>query len=681
MRFVIGLIAAVFSVAGSLSGSLASAQENLAPPAIEDFVGPLDYWGAELSPNGKHLAPVRRQGSADYLIVYNLEPGSTQPKPVSVGDYYVDWLEWANDDRLLVAATGYIDIKTGRQVKRKDFEEETSFYKRAEIYSFRRLISVQRETQEMAVMFGDDWRMNRSFSLGNVTDFLPDDDKHILMPARLNGDLDLFKVNVEDGTFERVAIGSSGTALWYTDRTGEPAFRIDLNRRGTVATIYAHEDHSSNKTKWRKTRTIRIDQDDRDESAKDFEILYPGPTVTTYYVNARSETDDRSAIYLYDFEKDELVEKFAEHERVDMSDGFFNRVTRELMGVYYIDDRLMIRMQNAETQAHLDALSEYFGETMNVLPLDSSSDGKRWLLQTTGPEDPGSYHLFSFDTASNMAIATQKVSLAGKRLASSRRIDYEARDGTKLHGYLTRPAGVADDVPLPLVVMPHGGPESRSAFTFDWKIQVLASKGYQVFEPNFRGSSGFGKKFADLGRGEWGGAMQTDVEDGYAYLVKQGLAEQGRACIYGYSYGGYSALVAATLTPDLYACIIAGAGPSDLLEMLDWERKEEGRDSEAYLYWVEHIGNPSKDKDKLAAVSPARLASRVTRPIMLIHGEQDGIVPIMQSELMEKALRKAGKSYEFLRLPDSAHSYRSDEDELREYQEAVRFLQTYLPVN
>jgi len=674
-------LAVFLVVAAGLAGLPARADNAHTVPALEDFIGPVDFWEAELSPNGKHLAIIRRQGNSDYLVVYNLEPGTTQPKPVSIGDYYVDWLEWASNDRLLVAATGYVDLKTGRQVKRMDFDEETSFYKRALMFPFRRLISVHRETQEMAVMFGDDWRMNRNFYLGSVTDFLPGDDKHILMPARLNGDLDLFKVNVEDGSFERVATGASGTNSWYTDRSGEPAFRIDLNRRGTVATIYAREDHSNGKTRWRKTRTIRIDQDDRDQSAKDFEILFPGPTVTTYYVNARGKSDDRTAIYLYDFEKDELIEKHADHEKVDMAGGIFNRDSRELLGVYYVEDRLMIRMQDEDFQAHLDGLSEFFGATMNVLPIDSSTDGKRWLIKTSGPEDPGTYHLYSIDTSSNMAIATQKVSLAGKQFSPSRRIDYSARDGTRLHGYLTRPAGVADDVPLPLLIMPHGGPEARSSFSFDWKVQFLATRGYQVFEPNFRGSSGFGKSFADLGRRQWGGIMQTDVEDGFAHLVASGLAQSGKACIYGYSYGGYSALVAATQTPDLYACVIAGAAPSDLLEMLSWERKEEGRDSEAYLYWVEHIGDPSKDKEKLAATSPARMANRVTRPIMLIHGEDDGIVPISQSELMEKALRKAGKPYEFLRLPDSAHSYRSEEDELREYEAVLKFLQTHLPAN
>ncbi len=166
-----------------------------------------------------------------------------------------------------------------------------------------------------------------------------------------------------------------------------------------------------------------------------------------------------------------------------------------------------------------------------------------------------------------------------------------------------------------------------------------------------------------------------------AHLVDAGIAAPDRACIYGASYGGYSALAAATLTPDMYQCAIAVAAPSDLLEMLRWERKEEGRNSEAYEYWVEHIGHPKHDKAALRAVSPAKLADQVIRPILLIHGENDGVVPIKQMQIMVKALKRASKPFVELTLEDSAHSYRSDEDERAEYDAILGFLATHLPVD
>lgn len=659
-------------------GPVAHAQDSAPIPTLEDFLGPLDVWSPELSPNGDYLAAMRRANGTEYVVLSNLASPGDGIKPISIGDYYVDWLEWANADTLLVATRGYVDLNTGRPLSRKDIEEETPFFKRSLPYSFGRLISIHRDTQKMAVMFGDDWRLNRNFYLGDVTDFLPGDPDHILMPARLDGDLDLFKVNIRDGSFERIATGSSGTTSWFTDRNGVPAFRLDTNRRGTVATIYARQDQSNGKVKWRKTRTIRLDQEERGEAAKEFDLLYPGPTASTYYVSARPEGEDKSGIHLYDFEKDELLDEIRTHDVVDMSGALFNPDTRELLGVYYVDDRLEIEMRNPATQAHLEGLQEFFGDQVNVMPIDSSSDGKIWLIRTDGPTDSGSYHLYALDDASNSPLGALKSSMIGKRLAPSRRVDYTARDGTPLRGYLTRPAWADTDTPLPLVMMPHGGPEARTSFGFDWHVQYLASLGYQVFEPNFRGSSGFGKAFADKGRRQWGKVMQTDIDDAHDHLIAAGLVREGQACIMGYSYGGYAALAAATLTPDRYACAIAGAAPTDLLKMLSWDRKEEGHDSEAYLYWVEHIGHPSTDKAELESLSPANLAARVTRPILLVHGEDDSIVPIEQSEFMEKALRKAGKGYEFVRLPDSAHGYRSDADERTEYEAIRRFLTTHL---
>lgn len=656
------------------------AMPNLERPKLEDFLGDLDFWDPELSPSGAYMAGLRRDAGADYLVLADINVEGMNPRSLSLGDLYVRWLEWASDDRLLVAVTGYVDYKTGKQITRADIEKNSRFLRNAMPVAFQRLYAIDRKTLSMAVMFADDSRMKRNLSLGRVTDFLPAEPDFILMPARLNGDLDLFKVNLRNGSFERIAIGTSHTTNWYTDRNGVPAFRLDVNTRGTVATIFAREERKGGDIKWRKTRTIRLDQEERSDAAKEFDILYPGPTSSTYYVAARPPGEDKSGIYLYDFEKDEMLEKIRSHERVDMSGAIFNRDTRTLQGVYYVDDRLVIEMQDPAVQAHLTALAEFYGDQTNVLPIDSSADGQRWLLYTMGPADPGSYHIYDLKDASSRSFANTKFSLLDKAFGESRRIDYTARDGTPLHGYLTRPAGVDPAKPLALIMMPHGGPEARSSLTFDERVQFMVSMGYQVFEPNFRGSSGFGLAFADMGRRQWGKAMQTDLDDAHEHLILAGLAEDGRACIAGYSYGGYAALAAATLTPEQYACIIAGAAPSDLLRMLSWERSEEGSDSEAYTYWVNHIGHPARDKAELESVSPALLVSSIRRPVLLIHGAEDGVVPVDQSDRMEAAMKKAGKPVQYLRLEKSGHSYRDDADALAEYKALEAFLKKHLPV-
>jgi len=657
----------------------AVAQEP-APPTLEEFLSDLDFWSPELSPSGRYMSGVRRVDGEDFLVLLDLDNPAPTLDATNLGDFYIRWVDWISDDRLLVALTGYVDIRSGRNMSRqelRDWNEDSPTIPR----SFSRLASIERETGKTVAMFQEEKSVHRNFSLTSVTDMLPDDPDHILMPARLDGDLDLFKVNVTDGTVERIATGTRNTYAWYTDRNGEPAFRLNKNARGTVIYIYAREDRKNGSIKWRKIRTVRLKSRQNDEAALDFQVLYPGPTETTYYVSARPDDEDKAGIHLYDFERDEIVETVRKHEKVDIEDGFFNTETRELVGVFYYDDRLVIEMDDPLIQSHLDALDTYFGNEVNVIPLDSSEDGKRWLLKAVGPREPGSYHIYNLETAGATELGNQRKRLNDKTFGATDVVTYTARDGLELRGYLTRPPMAEGAPPPPLVVMPHGGPEMRDMVTFDQDVQILVARGYQVFQPNFRGSSGFGKAFADMGRRQWGRAMQTDVEDGFDHLVAEGLAEADRACIFGYSYGGYAAMAAATLTPEKYQCVIAAAGVSDLLAFLRRERREEGSNSEAYQYWVAHIGHPGRDKETIKAVSPVEHAGNLSRPLLILHGKDDGVVDYEQAERMDKALRKAGKFFRLVTLENSSHSYMPEEDELTYYTEILAFLETHLPVN
>ncbi|MEL6856861.1 MAG: S9 family peptidase [Pseudomonadota bacterium] len=668
-----------FAVVLAFQTPWAHTQEPAAErPVLEDFLGQADFWSPELSPSGRYLSGVRRVDEATYLLIMDLDAPDLEPQFLPIGDSFLNWVEWVTDNRLLISITSYINLRTGKTVTVDDWDD---LGEKDYPVPVTRIVSMNRDGSDSAVMFGDDVRMNRNFSLGRVVSFLTHDPDHILMTGRRGGDLDLFKLNVWDGSFERIALGTDNTYAWYVDRNGEPAFRFNTNARGTIIFIYAREDRANGKIKWRLTKKIRLKRNRKDETATEFDPLSAGPTETTYYVAARPEGEDKTGIYLYDFEKDEFLETIRTHPEVDVYWAFFNRETRELQGVSYNKDRLVIEYEDKTVQRHLDALNVYFGDALNVIPMMSNRDGTRWLVRAIGPTDPGSFHIYDLERTEAEYIGSNMVDLAGKSLGQTEVIAYQARDGLALRGYLTRPPNADPDAQLPLIMMPHGGPESRDVITFDYRVQVLVAHGYQVFQPNFRGSSGFGKSFADLGRRQWGKAMQTDVDDAFAHLVEAGLADPDRACILGGSYGGYSALVAATLTPDLYQCAVAIAAPSDLVSLLKWERKQEGRNSETYKYVVNHIGDPRKNKAELEAVSPTKLAEYATRPILIIHGENDGVVPIRQAELMDEALKKYGKAVTKIVLEDSSHSYRSDEDERIEYEAILAFLSEHLPVD
>jgi dipeptidyl aminopeptidase/acylaminoacyl peptidase len=256
-------------------------------------------------------------------------------------------------------------------------------------------------------------------------------------------------------------------------------------------------------------------------------------------------------------------------------------------------------------------------------------------------------------------------------------VSYASRDGAKLWAYVTAKAG---DGPRPMVVMPHGGPEARDEYGFDAFAQFLAAQGYVVVQPNFRGSSGAGGAFTLAGHGQWGKLMQDDVTDAVKHMVEAGKADPKRICIVGASYGGYAALAGAALTPELYRCAVSIAGVSDLVEFLRSRGHENGTGSNAFYYWRDSIGDPDKNRETLAAVSPSKLASKVAVPVLLIHGEKDETVPVRQSVIMQEALRAAGKPTKLVRLPDADH-YWDDWDRgelLLLYQETAAFLKQHL---
>jgi dipeptidyl aminopeptidase/acylaminoacyl peptidase len=217
---------------------------------------------------------------------------------------------------------------------------------------------------------------------------------------------------------------------------------------------------------------------------------------------------------------------------------------------------------------------------------------------------------------------------------------------------------------LPTIVVPHGGPEGRDVWGFDPFAMTFASQGYAVFQPNFRGGGGFGRAFVVAGPGQWGGRMQADVADAARHLIQAGITDPNRICINGWSYGGYVAFTASFMNADIFKCSVAGAGVSDLRAMLRWVRSGDrgdvqdggggaGARSTSYQYWTDAMG--SRGDADIDAVSAAQNAERVGMPLLMIHGDEDITVPIEQSELMQRAMERAGKPTRLITLHDIDH--------------------------
>jgi dipeptidyl aminopeptidase/acylaminoacyl peptidase len=254
-----------------------------------------------------------------------------------------------------------------------------------------------------------------------------------------------------------------------------------------------------------------------------------------------------------------------------------------------------------------------------------------------------------------------------------KRIDYAAADGLQIPAYLTFPRGKPPKN-LPLIVFPHGGPRARDTAQFDWWAQAMASQGYLVLQPNFRGSS-VTMSHTSAGFGEWGRKMQTDLSDGVRYLVKQGMVDPQRVCIVGASYGGYAALAGVTLDPGVYRCAVSVAGISDLKHML----QESSSDSSERRFWDRYMGVTGPSDPVLQQISPIKHIDAINVPVLLIHGRDDTVVTFDQSRDMYDAMKHAGKDVQMVTLKKEDHWLSRSETRLEMLQASVGFLRTHNP--
>lgn len=285
----------------------------------------------------------------------------------------------------------------------------------------------------------------------------------------------------------------------------------------------------------------------------------------------------------------------------------------------------------------------------NVILTDRSDDGMRATAYVAVGDHPAVLYLLdrTVHPANLSPILTDYPDVPADQVAPNKWMNFQARDGLTIPVLVTLPVG-APAGPIPFVVLPHGGPTGRDSGGFDFVAQFLASRGWGVLQPEFRGSTGYGEAFQKAGLRQWGLAMQDDVTDATKWAIAQGMADPNRICIVGMSYGGYAALEGAEKEPSLYRCAAAYAPVTDLPLML--------RDNRRFSFGDANIPRVGDDSDQLEATSPDRHADLIQIPVLLIHGMKDFTVPVTQTQRMERALKEAGKTETTIYLPDSTHS-------------------------
>jgi dipeptidyl aminopeptidase/acylaminoacyl peptidase len=647
------LIRLVAFVATLLACPLSFAQTDPAPFARDPFIRSIS-----LSPNGAYVAMLQRSASEYQLVIYEVATGtSTMIERLTAERGSLNWVAWKGDDRLLLEVEAFQALRTSR----------TTYD-----YSIYRIVSVARDGTGLVQMFqGSLSRLASRDASTQLSDILPNDPEHVLLSALDTTGYGIWRADVNTGAVEKLSDGEWSTAGYLTDGEGYPVMRQDMLDDGRGWRILTRAPGEVHWSELREARAVA----DADKSP-DFQPIAPAPGAGQVYVLARSEEQDRLGLFILDVRTRTLSAPIQEGALADASFPWIDAATHELVATCEEDERDVCRARDPNVQRELDAVQASVGPDAVVTLLDRSQGANRWLVYAEAPTLPGAFYLYDRDTQSVTQIALSYPELT-EGLAPTRVEHFTTRDGQTLWAYVTARPGQG---PRPMIVMPHGGPEARDSYGFDFFAQYLAAQGYVVVQPNFRGSGGFGRAYAEAGYRQWGARMQTDVEDAARHMIDSGEADAHRICIVGASYGGYAALAGIMLTPDLYRCAISIAGVSDLPESLRGDRREAGRSSMSYQYWLRSMGDPRSDSAALIAASPARHAPAITAPLLLIHGEDDHIVPIRQSELMDEAMRAAGHDVRFVRVPDSVHIWSnwSAENRTLLLQETTAFLDHHL---
>jgi dipeptidyl aminopeptidase/acylaminoacyl peptidase len=618
-----------------------------APPPLEAYGRLPVVEDIELSPAGDRIAFITVEGDQRRLVIQTLD--GKERSVIGAGNVKVRDLAWAGPERLLIttSVTAWLPEFRGRS---------EWFQVAAYNISTRKLRLLLNDTPLTvnAVMGEPVVAMNR----GEPTVFV--------RGVTLTGDgrYDLYRVDMDTGRGTVHAEGSNRVGAWVVSPDGEPVARSERDDRRGLSLIKARVGAG-----WREI----ISAEEEQEATSLYGL---GRTEGTLLVTRPG--GDQRRVHELTIADGTLSPPLDKADGRDMVGVQYDPTTLRPMALLYLGRTWEYEFLDPQQARAWRGARAPFKD--NHVSLASwSADFKKLVLKIEGAEDAGTYFVVDLDTKKAHVLADAWPGVPAEQIGPVRWITYKAADGLEIPAYLTLPPG-REAKNLPLVVLPHGGPQARDTPGFDWWSQALASRGYAVLQPQFRGSDGFGKKFVEAGYGEWGRKMQTDLSDGVRHLAREGLIDPKRVCITGGSYGGYAALAGPTLDPGVYRCAVSVNGVGDLAGMLAAEASDAGRaNTAAVRYWSRFMGVSFRKRAELDAVSPTRQAARADAPILVIHGRDDTVVPYIQSADFVRAMQKAGKPVEFVPLKGEDHWLSRGATRLEMLRASVAFIEKHNP--
>jgi len=621
---------------------------------LEDFGQLQSIRGMSISPDGNRYAWIQEQDNARLVVVYDANLKK------AIGGLRLDenlkarYVDFASNDHLILHASKS-HIEYGYRGK---FE-----YSGAAAYDINtnKVRTLLRGTEDLHPA---------QSGLGKIVG-VNEAEKVAYMPAYDNASdaqYNLYKVSLSNGKGRLYKHGRADTFDWFVDKQGNVLAREDFDEKRGEHSFYSYLTGTPKKiySYSAKIPEISVQAVAWDEKG----LLFIKDNDNSHSVHRLSLEDGNISEALF-YRQDQEIDHLETNKN------------RKLLAVKYIGFLPSYQFENAQKQAKFDQILQYFPAS-SVDYLGQTEDENKYLLRVSGNTAPNAFYFFDSKANKLSYLTKGYANITDEDLGEVIAFRYPARDGMKIPAILTWPTHAQTEQQrsqLPLIALPHGGPGAYDAVQFDWLAQYLAYKGYAVLQPNFRGSTGFGNAFYEAGKGRWGKEMQDDITDGVEYLAKKGIIDPNRVCIVGATYGGYAALAGGAFTPDLYRCVVAINGVSDINAEITADIRDSSRANLVRNYWQEVFGEDKGAFKALDNVSPYFYAERFRAPTLIIYSKDDTVVNTNQSLRMHKALKKANRETTLVQLPGEDHWLSTGPMRMKLLQTIEGYLDTHNPAN
>lgn len=611
------------------SPSSNSVQKNLIP--LEDFFKNSEIRAVQLSPNGKYLAYLKPYKNRMNIHVRKVDHSEPEKRITHQTTRDIPLFFWKENDTLLFFkdSGGDENFHIFRVFATGEGEKDLTPFKETKVQP----IDWLEEISEDSILIGLNQR-----------------DKTVF---------DVHRLNIKTGEIKMIAKNPGYFTGWMTDHEGK--LRVALSTEEINNSVYYRD---TEEEEFQKIITT-----DFKDSLTPCLFTFDNKNL---YVSSNCNRD-KAAIEIFDPKQKKTLSTVFSHSEVDVSRLSHSKKRKTLLAALYTTWKTERHfLDSEEERIFQDLQTKIPNKEISITSANREED--LWVVFSHSDRSPGTYYLYDVKNKTLEKIADSRPWLKEEDMAETKPIRYSSRDGLTIHGYLTLPKGSAGKN-LPVVVRPHGGPSARDTWRYDAEVQFLASRGYAVFQMNFRGSTGYGKKFWTAGFKQWGKTMQDDITDGVHYLINEGIANKDKVAIYGGSYGGYAVLAGLAFTPDLYACGVDYVGPSNLFTLLKsippyWKPMQERM--------FKMYGHPEKDKEFLREISPFFHADKIKAPLFVVQGANDPRVKKAESDQIVKALKDRGIDVPYLVKDNEGHGFHNEENKMEFYSMMEAFLNKHL---